>query len=79
MNHATEPITTHDTNLAPFGSRRQPRAHRTRRREAERSMRPVAIVMVNEARDDVLEVLLVEDQQPVETLRWLAGCETACA
>jgi hypothetical protein len=40
-----------------------------RRFEAERAMRPVALVVGDEATQDVLEMRFVQDQQPVETLR----------
>ena len=69
MNRSTETIATLDTNLAPLGCRFRQRACRMRRLKAQRSMRAVAIVVVDEEREDVLEVLLVQDQQPVETFR----------
>ena len=69
MNHSTETIAALHTNLAPLGWGRQPRARRMRRFEAPRSMRPVAIVVVDEEGEDVLEMLLVQDQHPIETLR----------
>ena len=37
-------------------------------RETQRSMWPVPVVMVHEHTEDPLEVLLVQNQQPVETL-----------
>ena len=40
-----------------------------RRLKAKRSVRPVAIVMFDEDGQDILEMLFVQDQQPVETLR----------
>ena len=39
-----------------------------RRLKAERSVRPVTIVMLDEDSKDILEMLFVQDQQPVETL-----------
>ena len=39
-----------------------------RRLKAKRSVRPVAIVMFDEDGQDILEMLFVQDQQPVETL-----------
>jgi hypothetical protein len=39
-----------------------------RRLKAERSVRPVTIVMLDEDSRDILEILFVQDQQPVETL-----------
>jgi hypothetical protein len=38
------------------------------RAEAQRSMRPVTIVMINEHPEDALKMLAVRDQQPVQTL-----------
>jgi len=38
------------------------------RREAQRSVRPVTVVMFREDIDDPLEIPVVQDQQPVETL-----------
>src|SRR5664280_2781976 len=37
-------------------------------REAERAVRPMAVVVVNELAEDVLQVPAVGDQQPVEAL-----------
>ena len=69
MNYSTETIATLDTNRDPLGYRRPQQRSRVRRLEAQRSMRPVAIVVVGVQRDGSLEVLLIQDQQPVETLR----------
>jgi len=66
VNHTTETIATLDTSLAPL-----PRRQRTCRagwREGQRSMWPVAIVMFHEDIEDPLKMLVVQDQQPVETL-----------
>ena len=65
MNDTAETIATLDTSLA---RRRDRRACCVRRREAERSVRSVAIVVVREHGKDVLEVRLVQDEQPVKTL-----------
>ena len=66
MNHTTETIATLDASLAPCGRRRTCRAGR---RERQRSMWPVAVVVVDKHFKDPLKVLLVQNQQPVETFR----------
>ena len=65
MNHA---IATLDTSLAPLRRRRQRRRCQAGRREVQRSMWAVAVVMLHEDVEDALMMLLVQDQQPVETL-----------
>jgi hypothetical protein len=65
VNHTTETIATLDTSLAPLRRRRTCRAGR---REGQRSMWPVAVVMLHEDVEDPLKMLVVQDQQPVETL-----------
>ena len=68
MNHTTETVATLDTSPA--------RRHRRRQRspcgvgwiEGQRSMWPVAVVMLREDVKDPLKMLVVQDQQPVETL-----------
>jgi len=67
--HATETIATLDPSLVPLCSRRDPRTVRVRCSEGQGSVRPVAVVVVDEDVEEPLEVLLVQDQQPVETLR----------
>jgi ribosomal protein L23 len=47
---------------------RQRRTCRARRRKGQRSVWSVAIVMFHEDVEDPLKMLLVQDQQPVETL-----------
>ena len=69
VNHTTEPIATQDTSLGPLRRRHERRTSRVRRIEVQCSMRSVAIVVVREDGENLLKVLLVEDQQPVETLR----------
>ena len=49
-----------------------------KRREAERSVRSVAIVVVRKHGEDVLEERLVEDEQPVKTLRANGAHEPFC-
>src|SRR5205814_35592 len=56
-------------NLARVPVRHCQRICWMRRLEAQRAVRPVAIVVGDEASQDVLEMLFVQDQQPVETLR----------
>ena len=68
MNHTTETIATLDTSLAAFRRWRHGPTCRAGRREGQRSMRPVAIVMIREHSEDPLKMLVVQDQQPVETL-----------
>ena len=68
MNNSTETITTLDTGLARLRCRRHWRTCRVRRIEGQRSMRPVAVVMVRKDVEDALKVLVVQDQQPIETL-----------
>src|SRR5947208_3644135 len=59
-------IATLDASLGP---RRRPRRPcRAGRREGQRSVWPVAVVMLHEDVEDPLEMLGVQDQQPVETL-----------
>ena len=68
MNHTTETIATLDTSLAP---RRRRRGHRTCwawRREGQRSVWPVAVVMLHEDVEDAFKMLVVQDQLAVETL-----------
>src|SRR5262249_54052335 len=62
MNQSTETIDTLDMNLVLLGRRWRRRTCRMRRPEAERSVRPVTIVMCDEGGQDVLEMLFVEDQ-----------------
>ncbi len=68
MNHITETIPTLDVSLARLRRRRHLRSRRVRRREGQRSMRPVAVVMIHEDVEDALKMLVVQNQQPVETL-----------
>ena len=68
MNHTTETIATLDTSPAPPRRRRHLRTCQPRRRETQRSVWPVAVVMFHEDLDDPLKMLVVQDQQPVETL-----------
>jgi hypothetical protein len=52
VNHATETIATLDASLAPLRRRRARRPGRLWRREGQRSMRPVAVVVFSEDGED---------------------------
>ena len=67
MHHATETIATEDTSVAPLFRRRHRRTCRTWH-EGQRSMRPVAVVVLREDVEDALQMLVVKNQQPVKTL-----------
>jgi hypothetical protein len=66
VNHTTETVATLDTS-APLRRRTYQRTRRAGRRGAQRSMRPVAIVMIHENVEDAFKMLVVQDQQSVET------------
>jgi len=66
MNHTAETIATLDTSIAQRRCRRERWACRLRGTEGQCSMRPVDIVMIHENGEDPLEMLLIQDQQPVE-------------
>ena len=68
MNHTTETITALDTGHGPLRRRPHRLTCRAGRREGQRSMRPVTVVMLHEHVEDALKMLVVQDQQPVETL-----------
>ena len=68
MNHTTETIATLDTSPVLRRRRQHRRAHRAGWREGQRSMWPVAVVMLHEDAEDLLKMLVVQDQEPVETL-----------
>ncbi len=69
VDQSAEPISTLDMDW----SRRRDKAERWLiriwRREVERAVRPVAVVVVDEDAKHALEVSLVDDEEPVETLR----------
>jgi hypothetical protein len=67
VNHAAETIATLDTSLAALLPCCHEPTCRAWRPEAQRSMRPVAIVMIREHGEDPLKMLVVQDQEPVET------------
>ena len=62
MNYTTETIATLDTSLAPLRRRRHWRTCSAGWREGERSMWPVAVVMLHEEVDGQLKMLVVQDQ-----------------
>jgi hypothetical protein len=68
VNYTTKTIATLDANLGPFRRRRHRRPCWARRREGQRLMRPVAVVMVHKDVEDALKMVVVQDQEPVETL-----------
>src|SRR5712692_3066006 len=49
------------------------------RREGQRSVRSVDVVMIHENGEDALKMLLVQDQQPIEVLRANGAHEPLCA
>jgi len=65
VNYTAQSIAALDTSAAPIW-RRQP--HRLRWREGQGSMRPVAVVVINEDAKHLLEMVLASDEHPVETL-----------
>ena len=65
MNHTTKSIAPLDLTAAPF----RHRWRWLRRRQTQRSMWTMAVVVINEDAKDVVEMGMVEDQEPVETLR----------
>ena len=67
-DHPTEAIATLDTSLGALCGRRHRRTCRLGPREGQRSMWPVAVVMVHEDVEKPLKMLGVQDQRPVETL-----------
>jgi hypothetical protein len=79
MNHPTETIATLDTSLRPLRRRRHRRTCRAGRREGQRSMWPVAVVMLHEDVEDPLKMLGVQDQQPGERRKsGNASCILTC-
>jgi hypothetical protein len=67
MNDTAEAVTTQDAGVTECRGQ----IHRTpafRRRERQRSMRPVPVVVIDEHPKDPLKVRLVQDKEPVEAL-----------
>jgi hypothetical protein len=71
VNDTTKTIATSDTNLAAWQGH-DSRPCRPGRHETEAAVRLVAVVMVLGHVEHVFKVRLVDDQQPIETLR--ANC-----
>jgi hypothetical protein len=71
VNHGAETMAvSSDTSLAPL---RQRRTCRAGRREGQRSMRPVAVVMLHKDVEDPPKMLIVQDPQPVENgCKWVS-------
>ena len=63
MHHTTETIAAQDTSIVPLLRRRYRRTCQIRRRESQRSMRPMAIVMLHENGEDVRQVAVVQNPQ----------------
>jgi hypothetical protein len=68
MNDTTETIATLDMSLAPLRRGCDRWTCRARRREGQRSMWPVPVIMLHEDVEDPRKMLVVQDQQPIETL-----------
>jgi hypothetical protein len=67
MNDTAGTVTTQDAGVTECRGQ----IHRTpafRRRERQRSMRPVPVVVIDEHPKDPLKVRLVQDKEPVEAL-----------
>ena len=65
MNRSTKSIATQDARATPFTCWQ---THRRGRSQGQATMWPMAVVMVDEDANDVLEMLAVEDQEPIQTL-----------
>jgi hypothetical protein len=66
VNHSTQSIPTLDPSAAPIGNCS---THWLGRREAQGAVGTVSVVAISEDRQYMLEMLTVEDQEPIETLR----------
>ncbi len=69
MNHATETIPTPNAHSIGRWRRRLWLPWRLRTTEGQRPVWPMPIVVVDERRHSVLKMSLIQDQQPVKTLR----------
>jgi hypothetical protein len=67
MNDTAETISAQNASVTGC-RRRWSRPACLRWREGQRAMWPVPVVMIDERLSDVFQVLLIENQQPVETL-----------
>ena len=66
MNRPTESIATYDARATRFTCWQMLRRGRS---QGQTTVGPMAVVMVDEDANDVLEMLAVEDQEPIQTLR----------
>jgi hypothetical protein len=65
VNHTTKSIASLDITAAPFRDRWR---CRPRRPQTQCPMGTMSVVMMNEDAKSMLEMLVIEDQQPVEAL-----------
>jgi hypothetical protein len=66
VNHTTKSIATLNVRAAPLG---RCWTHVPRRSEGQGPVRPVAVVVVHEDGEDPLKMLLVQNEEAVETFR----------
>ena len=66
VNRSTKSIATEDAGVTPFACWQ---THRRRRSQGQATMWSMAVAMVDEDANDLLEMLAVEDQEPIQTLR----------
>jgi hypothetical protein len=66
VNHITKSIATLEASAAPLERRG---THWPGRSKDQGPVRPMAVVVINEHSKDMLELVWVEDQEPVKTLR----------
>jgi hypothetical protein len=66
VNHTTETIATLDTSLAPLRRRYHRRTCRPGRREGQRSMWPVAVIVGYELCERPAQVGFPEDDDPIQ-------------
>jgi hypothetical protein len=71
VDQSAEVISTFDVIWSRRTDRPEHWLMRIGRRQVERAVRPVAVVVVNEDTKHALEVAAVEDQEPVEALHRL--------
>jgi hypothetical protein len=68
VHDATETIAAQDTSVTPLFRRRYRRTCRIGRRESQRSITPMAVVMLYENGEDVRQLPVVQNQQAVQIL-----------
>jgi hypothetical protein len=66
VNHTTQSIASLDLTAAPFRHRWR---CRFRRRQTQRPIWTMSVVVINEDAKGLVEMRAIEDQQPIETLR----------